>query len=509
MPQTISLLCIDDNPLFLDAFRARLEQEKDLDVTTASTSAEALDLLNRQYFDVIISDYAMPDMDGLALFKEIRARGGQSIFIIATAKRLAHIARDALNTGVDYYLQKGADIKNEFPRLIDFIRTRVSQKNAEHELKTQTRFYNSIVHNGAEFICRIKPDGTFSFINEPCVNLYKKPSQQLLRENFYSYVPDSERNEILACLQALSPEKPDCLLLHHVIAGDGRSVLLYWGYHGLFSPSGVIQEYQLTGRDSGTLVRIGTTGTGGEHGKPSAVTGSSPKTMEEKPGKGSDLMAMLQSLDVPFFAVDKFGVIIAWSAKLAELTDVAATEMIGKGNREYAVPFYGKPGPMLVDHVVCSPGSTGDNNLPAAKKTGDTFIGEKEHVAIRGKPMILIGKCIPVHNASGHLIAAIESIAVSETQAETAGAELNSGIVRPLMEEDAEFEGIWDFHQKILVGDPSGSIPLDIMYDTFVQFCCKNGRKPVDKDAFEYLLPQMDAPHPVVFRGKWQGCRFR
>jgi CheY-like chemotaxis protein len=154
MPQTISLLCIDDNPLFLDAFRARLEQEKDLDVTTASTSAEALDLLNRQYFDVIISDYAMPDMDGLALFKEIRARGGQSIFIIATAKRLAHIARDALNTGVDYYLQKGADIKNEFPRLIDFIRTRVSQKNAEHELKTQTRFYNSIVHNGAEFICR-------------------------------------------------------------------------------------------------------------------------------------------------------------------------------------------------------------------------------------------------------------------------------------------------------------------------------------------------------------------
>lgn len=207
MPQTISLLCIDDNPLFLDAFRARLEQEKDLDVTTASTSAEALDLLNRQYFDVIISDYAMPDMDGLALFKEIRARGGQSIFIIATAKRLAHIARDALNTGVDYYLQKGADIKNEFPRLIDFIRTRVSQKNAEHELKTQTRFYNSIVHNGAEFICRIKPDGTFSFINEPCVNLYKKPSQQLLRENFYSYVPDSERNEILACLQALSSRK--------------------------------------------------------------------------------------------------------------------------------------------------------------------------------------------------------------------------------------------------------------------------------------------------------------
>ena len=91
----------------------------------------------------------------------------------------------------------------------------------------------------------------------------------------------------------------------------------------------------------------------------------------------------------------------------------------------------------------------------------------------------------------------------------SASAELNFGIVRPLKEEDAEFEGIWDFHQKMLVGDPAGSIPLDIMYDTFSRFCSKNGRKPVDKDAFEYLLPQMDDPRPVVFRGTWQGCRLR
>ncbi|MGA2104509.1 MAG: hypothetical protein WCF32_08355 [Methanoregula sp.] len=88
-------------------------------------------------------------------------------------------------------------------------------------------------------------------------------------------------------------------------------------------------------------------------------------------------------------------------------------------------------------------------------------------------------------------------------------AELNFGIVRPLKDDDIEFEGIWEFHQKMIVADPSGSIPLDIMYDTFAQFCRKNGKKPVDKDAFEYLLPQMDNPRPVIFRGKWQGCRFR
>ena len=91
----------------------------------------------------------------------------------------------------------------------------------------------------------------------------------------------------------------------------------------------------------------------------------------------------------------------------------------------------------------------------------------------------------------------------------SASAELNIGVVRPLKEEEVEFEGIWDFHRLMLISDHTGSIPLDLMYDTFVQFCRKNGRNPVDKDAFEYLLPQMDDPRPVIFRGKWQGCRFR
>ena len=193
----------------------------------------------------------MPEMDGLTLLKEIRERGGQSIFVVATGKRLAHIAKDALNTGADYYLQKGTDIANEVSQLPDFVRTRVSQKNAEDELVAWGRFYNSIVDNGPELICRIKPDGALSFVNEPCVHLLKKPYQQLVQENFFAYVPDSERPEILTCLQALSPQKPDCLLLHNVLAGDDRRVLLEWGYHGFFSAQGVVQEYQLTGRDAG------------------------------------------------------------------------------------------------------------------------------------------------------------------------------------------------------------------------------------------------------------------
>src|SRR5208283_4557040 len=414
---TISLLCIDDDPLFLDAFRARLEQEKDLAVTPVSTSAQALELLEQQFYDVIISEYAMPDMDGLALLKEIRARGCQSIFIIATEKRRSHIAKDVLNTGADYFLQKGADMAHDVPQMIDFIRIRVPQKNADYEQVEWTRFYKSVVENGPVLICRIKPDGAFSFVNKPSVHFFKKTYRKLVQENFFTYIPDNERSEILAQLDALSPANPDCHLLHHVRAGNGRFVILELSYHGFFSAQCAIEEYQIVGRDMHSLIRIGENEPGMEDGFPAATT--IPEYREEEPNEWSDLMAMLQSLDAPVFAVDKNGVIIGWSSKLAGLTGVPAEAIVGKGNREYAVPFYGMPHPMLIDHLIRPPGSGVDWALPAARKVGDKVIGSKEAVTIQGRPMLLWGKCSPVYDASGQMIAAIQAITISESLSET------------------------------------------------------------------------------------------
>ena len=74
---------------------------------------------------------------------------------------------------------------------------------------------------------------------------------------------------------------------------------------------------------------------------------------------------------------------------------------------------------MLIDHLIRPPGSGVDRALPAARKVGDVVIGEREAVTIQGRPMLLWGKCSPVYDASGQMIAAIEAIAVSESLSET------------------------------------------------------------------------------------------
>jgi len=415
MPQsdTISILCVDDEPLFLDSFQELLEQEG-FAVTAATTVDEAIELLNTHYFDVITSDYAMPGMDGLSLLQEIRSRGCNSLFVVITAKRLAHIAIDALNSGADYYVQKGTDIGPETRKLAAFIRQRISGGNTGREIEEWEKFFRSVIESQNEVICRLAPDGAFTYANETGLRFFRKSYDAILGENFFAAIPDDDQPPVREALGALSPVRPDILIEHRIRNGEGKVVLLESNFHGFFGSGGVISQYQVGGRDTASLIQTD---------EPEYPPRSIPSVAPAAPAPAKDgsadwkgLVETIQTLDNPVFAIDKAGIIIAWNHALEQLTGVPAASMLGKGSREYAVPFYGKPAPMLIDHIVSPPEASAEK-LPAIKRVGDTFIGDVEHVKIQGKPMLLWAKGSPVYDANGALIAAIEAITVGEPQA--------------------------------------------------------------------------------------------
>jgi len=426
LSNTISILVVDDDPAVLESFKTILELEPGYGVETIATSTEALELLDTRYFDVIISDYSMPDIDGVALLREARSRGCQSVFVIVTGKRLAHIAIDALNSGADFYIQKGADTAKEFSRLIEFINTSVPKKNTERDMLEWERFYQSVVESAPDLICRVLPDGSFTYTNESCHHFFKKPYNDMIRQNLFSLIPAEERTAVTAQLQNLSAVKPDILLEHRIQADDGKTPLLQWYYHGFYSAHGAISEYQVAGRTVEGLVRIGEKGVVKAAAAPASAAqapSSAPPRTDAYDWKG--LVDTIQSLENPVFAIDKNGTVIAWNKAIEQLSGIGASQIVGKGKQEYAVPFYGKQTPMLIDHIFLPPGSPAAANLPSIKKVGDTYIGEMEHVVIRGKPMLLWGKGSPVYDGKGALIAAIEVITVGEPQkgAEGAGTE--------------------------------------------------------------------------------------
>jgi hypothetical protein len=90
-----------------------------------------------------------------------------------------------------------------------------------------------------------------------------------------------------------------------------------------------------------------------------------------------------------------------------------------------------------------------------------------------------------------------------------AEAEFGDMLIKPLVEEDREFDTIWKFHEETLVADPESDISRKRMYGLFMTYCSKRGKCDIEQDEFEFVLMQMENPQPVLENENWTGCRIR
>ena len=134
-PSKISLLYVDDEPVLLELCTIFLERSGGFSVTTAQGAPEGLQLLSEQSFDAILSDYQMPDMDGIEFLKHLKESGDDTPFLIFTGKGREEVVIEALNNGADFYIQKGGDPKSQFAELINKIRYAVERRRAEEALR--------------------------------------------------------------------------------------------------------------------------------------------------------------------------------------------------------------------------------------------------------------------------------------------------------------------------------------------------------------------------------------
>jgi PAS domain S-box-containing protein len=412
-PGLISILCVDDEPLLLEVIKKFFEREPGFSVKTCTNGKDALELLNSMDFDAILCDYGLPDIDGINLLREVRRQGLTALFIIITGKHRAQVAIDALNNGADYYVQKGGGVVQDIPQLVEFINERVGKIRENRALLENERIYHSIIECQSDLIARFSPQGEIYFVNNSFMNFIGMENNECLEINFFSLIPEEEHARIQEVLRDLTPEKPGILIEHEMRMDNGTYPILQWNYCAIFSPEEDIIGYQTSGRE--IVDRVQVTGSAPPKDENYAEPVSQAGPYDGAADSWNEFARTIDTLESPVLAINKAGIIIAWNKAMEQLTGFEAKAMMNKGNREYAIPFYGESRPMLVDYIVMS-----DKNksikLSGIKQTGNTFIGEMETVKIRGKLMYLWGRGTALHDESGALVAAIETITVAEKQ---------------------------------------------------------------------------------------------
>jgi PAS domain S-box-containing protein len=155
----IRTLLVDDEPALLTVSTLFLEETGDIVCDSAESAASALEKLRTGSYDIIVSDYQMPGMDGLELLKEIRSKGMDIPFIIFTGKSREDVVIEALNSGADFYLQKGGDPKAQFAELGHYIRRAVEGKRSEVALKETSQRLSALIDASPVAIISLDPGG--------------------------------------------------------------------------------------------------------------------------------------------------------------------------------------------------------------------------------------------------------------------------------------------------------------------------------------------------------------
>ena len=140
----ISVLYVDDEPDLLEIGKLFLEDMGDFRVTTEESAHNALARLEKTACDAIVSDYQMPEMDGLSFLKQVRAHYPDLPFILFTGRGREEVAIEAINNGADFYLQKGGDPTSQFSELAHKIRQAVRRRTAERALAENRDYLDGI-----------------------------------------------------------------------------------------------------------------------------------------------------------------------------------------------------------------------------------------------------------------------------------------------------------------------------------------------------------------------------
>lgn len=129
----IRLLHVDDDPGILDLGKHFLEHSGDLIIDTATSAEIARRMISECAYDAIISDYNMPDCNGIEFLTQLRQKDSRIPFLFFSDYGDEETVIKALTGGADFFLPKGIHVRSQFIQLEHAVRESVMRRRAEQK----------------------------------------------------------------------------------------------------------------------------------------------------------------------------------------------------------------------------------------------------------------------------------------------------------------------------------------------------------------------------------------
>jgi PAS domain S-box-containing protein len=264
-----------------------------------------------------------------------------------------------------------------------------NRKKMEEELRESEEKYREIVESANSIIFKWDLKGNVLSFNEFAERFFGFSRDEVIGKNLYeTIVPKTESSgrDISNLIQLIISDEKNSDNINENVKKNGERVWVHWTNKPLRNKDGEVIAVLSVGTD---------------------IT-DQMKDEERLRLAHQQLQDIIDFLPDATLVMDKEGVIIAWNKAIEEMTGVQKEAMIGKGNYEYSLPFYGSRRPGLID-LVMHPNQGIEKMYKTIQKEGNTIYAEV-FVKLRGVEKHLWATASQLFDSDGDVVGAIESI---------------------------------------------------------------------------------------------------
>lgn len=248
--QPIRMVMVEDTPADAELILRGLKRaELECDAHRVDTEADFIDALERRRPELILSDFSMPQFDGLRALQIAVARAPDVPFIFVSGTIGEERAIDALRRGATDYVLKGnlARLAAAIERALAEAALKRSQRQAEQQLRDNEQRLRDTVETSQDWIWEVDQTGRFRFCSKAVIHMLGYDPAALIDQDYRHFLMPSAADAAANLLPA--GQEPLTGAVACWRAADGQARWLERNAVAILDDRGQLLGYRGTDRD--------------------------------------------------------------------------------------------------------------------------------------------------------------------------------------------------------------------------------------------------------------------